>query len=141
MQRTNEKLIYLFLTIIWFGSTVYLLIGIESKFLFIIPFIIYVILITVIGRNKKIMEFVKSDFNELGYELISERHLKSSESEIEIKPTFLTSGNTPLRNYKNKYKRIFTAKNKKGKLVELNTIVTEKKDGTIKIEIKEKKKL
>ena len=67
--------------------------------------------------------------------------MKSSESEIDIKPAILTSGNTPLKKYKNKYKRIFTAKSKKGKLVDLNTIVTENKDGTLKIEIKEKKKL
>ena len=87
------------------------------------------------------MEYVKNDFNEFGYELISERPLKSSESEIEIKPTILTSGKTPFKTYKNKYKRIFTAKSKKGKLVELNTIVTENKDGTLKIEIKEKKNL
>ena len=99
------------------------------------------ILITLIARNKKILELVKNDFNELGYELISERPLKTSESEIEIKPAILTSGNTPLKNYKNKYKRIFTAKSKKGKLVELNTVVTENKDGTLKIDIKEKKKL
>lgn len=87
------------------------------------------------------MEYVKNDFNELGYELISERPLKSSESEIEIKAAILISGNTPIKTYKNKYKRIFTAKSKKGKLVELKTVVTENKDGTLKIEIKEKKKL
>ena len=71
----------------------YLLIGTDSKFLFIIPFIVYLILITLIARNKKILELVKNDFNELGYELISERPLKTSESEIEIKPAILTSGN------------------------------------------------
>ena len=141
MHRTKEILIYAILTIICFGTSVYLLIGTDSKFLFIIPFIVYLILITLIARNKKILELVKNDFNELGYELISERPLKISESEIEIKPAILTSGNTPLKNYKNKYKRIFTAKSKKGKLVELNTVVTENKDGTLKIDIKEKKKL
>ena len=141
MHRTKEILIYAILTIICFGTSVYLLIGTDSKFLFIIPFIVYLILITLIARNKKILELVKNDFNELGYELISERPLKTSESEIEIKPAILTSGNTPLKNYKNKYKRIFTAKSKKGKLIELNTVVTENKDGTLKIDIKEKKKL
>ena len=94
-----------------------------------------------IARNKKILSYVKNDFKELGYELISERPLKSSESGIEIKPAILTSGNTPLKNYKNKYKRIFIAKSKTGNLFELNTIVTENKDGTLKIEIIEKKKL
>ncbi|MFK7814181.1 MAG: hypothetical protein AB8B59_16915 [Maribacter sp.] len=94
-----------------------------------------------IARNKKILTHVKNDFKELGYELVSERPLKSSESVIEIKPAILTSGNAPLKNYKNKYNRIFTAKSKKGKLVELNTIITENKDGTLKIEIIEKKKL
>ena len=141
MHSINEKLIYFFLTILFFGSTIYLLIGTGSRFLIVIPFIIYVILITKIARNKKILKFVKSDFNELGYELISERSLKNFESEIEIKPAILTTGNTPIKNYKNKYKRIFIAKTKKGQLFELNTIVTENKDGKIKIEIKEKKKL
>ncbi len=141
MHSINEKLIYFFLTILFFGSTIYLLIGTGSRFLIVIPFIIYVILIIKIARNKKILKFVKNDFNELGYELISERSLKKFESEIEIKPAILTTGNTPIKNYKNKYKRIFIAKTKKGQLFELNTIVTENKDGKIKIEIKEKKKL
>ena len=141
MRKTKETLVYILITIISFGSSVYLLISTDSKFLFIIPFIIYGILITLISRNKKILNYVKNDFKNLGYELISERPLKSSESKIEIKPSILTSGNQPLKAYKNKYKRIFTAKSNKGKLVELNTIVTENKDGTLKIEIKQKKKL
>ena len=33
----------------------------------------------------------------LADELISERPVKSSESEIDIKPAILTSGNTPLK--------------------------------------------
>ncbi|MGB5437932.1 MAG: hypothetical protein WBM98_18710, partial [Maribacter sp.] len=70
LHRTKEIVIYAILTIICFGTMVYLLIGTDSKFLFIIPFIVYVILITIIARNKKILEYVKDDFNELGYELI-----------------------------------------------------------------------
>ncbi len=141
MLRTTEILIYVFLTIICFVSMIYLLFAADSKFLFIIPFIIYGILITIIARNKKILNYVKHEFKELGYELISERPLKPSESEIEIKPAILISGNVPLKRYKSKYKRIFTAKSKKGKLVELNAVVIENRDGTLKIEIKEKKKL
>ena len=138
MQKPSEILLYVFLTILYFGSTVYLMFSSSFKFLIFIPIIIYGIIISLIVRNKKIISYVKDDFKKLGYELISER---SAESGIEIKPAILTSGNTPFKNYKNKYRRIFTAKSKKGKLIELNTIVTEKKDGTLKIEIVEKKKL
>jgi hypothetical protein len=141
MHRKSETIIYILLTIIFFGSSVFLLVGNYSKFLVVIPFIIYLILITIIARNKKILEFVKNDFNKLGYELISERPLKSSESEFVFEPAILTSGSAPLKSYKNKYKRIFTAKTKKGKIIELNTVVMENKNGTIKIEIREKKKL
>ena len=141
MLKPSEILIYVFLTVLCFGCMAYLLLTSNSKFLFILPLIIFAIVITIIARNKKILAHVKNDFKELGYELISERALKSSESGIEIKPAILTSGSTPFKGYKNKYKRIFTAKSKKGNLVELNTIVTEKKDGTLKIEIIEKKKL
>lgn len=137
MLKTTETLFYIFLTIICFGCSVYLLMEKDSKFLFIIPIVIYGVVILFISQNKKISKYVKNDFKKLGYELISERGLNYSESEIEIKPTILTSGNVPLKNYKNKYKRIFTAKSKKGEIVELNTVVTENKDGTLKIEIKE----
>jgi len=64
--------------------------------------------------------------------------LKSSEKEIEIKPAILING-IPIQKYKNKFSRIFTVRDENKRLLELNTEIIEKKNGKIKINIKDKK--
>ncbi len=138
MMKISEVLTYMLLTITCFVSTLVIVFKTEYSILVFIPIIIYAIVVVIMIKNKRIIEYVKDDFKKLGYELISERPLKSSESKIEIVPTILLN-TTPIKKHKNKYSRIFTAKNRKGKLVELNTIVTERYNGIIEIEIKNKK--
>ncbi|PCI35961.1 MAG: hypothetical protein COB60_01280 [Flavobacteriaceae bacterium] len=91
-------------------------------------------------RNKKITEFVKYDFKKLGFEIISERPLNSSEREIEIEPAILING-IPLAKVKNKYSRVFTVKDENKRLLELKTEVIEKKNGKIYIKIIDKQLL
>jgi len=140
MIKNSEIIAYAFLIILCFISSIFLFFTTKSYFLFLIPIIVFIIVFNLLKKNKKTLEFVKKDFEKLGYELVSERPLKSSESEIDIKPAILING-VPLKNHKNQYKRMFTAKSTKGKMVELNVVITEKKNGKIAIEIKNEKQI
>jgi len=100
--------------------------------------IIYIGVIYLIRKNKKITEFIIDDFKKLGFEIISERPLNSSEREIEIEPAILING-IPLTKVKNKYSRVFTVKDENKRLLELKTEVIEKKNGKIYIKISDKK--
>lgn len=85
-------------------------------------------------RHKKTTKYIKKDLKHLGYEIISERPLKFSELKIAFTPSILIN-NTPLKKHKNKFERIFTVKNKKGKTKQLNIIITENLKGQIKFKI------
>lgn len=85
-------------------------------------------------RRKKIGKYIKEDFNNLGYEIITERPLKFSESKIEVTPVILIN-NTPLKKHKNKFERIFTVKNKKGKTRQLHTVIIEDLKGQVTFKI------
>ena len=139
MTKPSEYIIYTLLTIAVFISMIYILFATEYFILIFVPMIIYIGVIYLIKKNKKITEFVKDDFKKLGFEIISERPLKQSEQEIEIEPAILTSGNTPLRKNKNQFNRVFTVKDDNNRLLELKTEIIEKKNGKIKITIKDKK--
>jgi len=138
MTKPLEYLIYTLLTIIVFISMVFILFKTEYKILIFVPMIIYIGIDYFIKKNKKITEYVKEDFKKLGFEIISERPLNSTEREIEIKPAILINGK-PLTKIKNKFSRIFTVKDENKRLLELKTEVIEKKNGNIKIKIKDKK--
>jgi len=138
MTKPSEYIIYTLLTIIVFMSMFFILFKTEYSVLIFIPMIIYIGIIYLIKKNKKITEFVKQDFKNLGFEIISERPLKSSEKEIEIKPAILING-IPIQKYKNKFSRIFTVRDENKRLLELYTEIIEKKNGKIKINIKDKK--
>ena len=139
MTKPSEYIIYTLLTILVFMSMIYFLFATEYLILIFVPMIIYIGVIYWIKKNKKITEFVKDDFKKLGFEIISERPLKQSEREIEIEPAVLTSGNNPLRKNKNRFNRIFTVKDDNNRFLELKAVIIEKKNGKIKITIKDKK--
>ncbi|SDY17707.1 hypothetical protein SAMN05444411_1533 [Lutibacter oricola] len=139
MTKPSEYIIYTLLTIVVFMSMIYILFATEYLIIIFVPMIIYLGVIYWIKKNKKITEFVKDDFKKLGFEIISERPLKQSEREIEIEPAVLTSGNTPLRKNKNRFNRIFSVKDDNNRLLELKAEIIEKKNGKIKITIKDKK--
>jgi len=92
MTKPSEYIIYTLLTIIVVMSMIFIFFKTEYSVLIFIPMIIYIGVIYLIKKNKKITEFVKQDFKNLGFEIISERSLKSSEKEIEIKSAILING-------------------------------------------------
>jgi len=138
MTKPSEYIIYTLLTIFVFISMIYIMLSTEYFILVFVPMIIYVGVIFLLKKNKKITEFVKDDFKKLGFEIISERPLKSSEREIEIQPAILING-MPLKKYKNKFSRVFSVRDETNRLLELKTDVIEKRNGKIEILIKDKK--
>lgn len=139
MRSTFEKSIRLLVIVIAFIISLY---GALTKqyILFILSPIIFGSILVLMDRYKKTIKHVRNDFKILGYETISERNLKLKEIKVEfdVKPTILTSGSTSIKNYKSKFKRIYLASDKDGELLELNSIITENKNGIIKIIIIEK---
>ena len=140
MAKAYEYVIYTIMTILVFICMIYLLFNTDYKFYIFIPLILYIWFLYLMKRNKKITEFVKYDFKKLGFEIISERPLNSSEREIEIEPAILING-IPLAKVKNKYSRVFTVKDENKRLLELKTEVIEKKNGKIYIKIIDKQLL
>ena len=138
MTKPSEYIIYILLTIVVFMSMIYILFTSEYLVLIFLPMIIYIGVIFLLKKNKKITEFVKGDFKKLGFEIISERPLNSSEREIEIQPAILING-MPLKKYKNKFSRVFSVRDETNRLLELKTDIIEKRNGKIEIKIKNKK--
>jgi len=138
MTKPSEYIIYISLIIIVFISMFFILFKTEYKILLFAPILIYIGIDYFIKKNKKITAFVKEDFKKLGFVIISERPLNSTEREIEIKPAILINGK-PLTKIKNKFSRIFTVKDENKRLLELKTEIIEKKNGKIEISIKDKK--
>jgi len=138
MIKPSEYIIYTLLTILVFMSMIFILFKTEYIILIFVPMIIYIGVIYLLKKNKKITEFVKSDFKKLGFEIISERALNTSEREIEIEPAILING-MPLKKYKNKFSRVFSVRDETNRLLELKTDIIEKRNGKIEILIKDKK--
>jgi len=128
------------LGLIWFISAIFI-VNSDYPFLIVPLFILVVYAKIQIKRRKKILPFVKDDFRKLGYELSAERPSKLSEIKFEfsIEPTI---NGVPLSRYKfvRRFYRIFKGKDKAGKTVLLNTIVTKKWSGENHIEIVKIKK-
>jgi len=138
MIKPSEYIIYTLLTILVFMSMIFILFKTEFIILIFVPIIIYIGVIYLLKKNKKITEFVKDDFKKLGFEIVSERPLNSSEREIEIEPAILING-IHLKKYKNKFSRVFMVRDETNRLLDLKTDVIEKKNGEIDILIKDKK--
>ena len=116
----------------------------EYRFLAFLPAIIAISIKIYLKRKKRLFEFVKDDFQKMGYELIEERPLKFKEffsvSNIEIKPTiFINDDSISRLKYIASSRRIFKAKTKDKKYYELNTFVNEKWNDEIEIDIINKK--
>ena len=111
----------------------------NAPYLLLIAFIVIVTLKIYFESKKKILQYVKDDFAELGYELLSERPLKFSETKMTIRLHAGTKINDiPIERYDyiKKISRVFTAKDKDGIVYELKATVTKQWSGTNTIEIK-----
>ena len=140
MVTIKDILIELCIIFLWlFGS---IIIGALFELPYLLPsfFIAFVSLKLYLKRRKKTLNFVKDDFQKLGYQLNSERPTTFKEyfkkTELEVLPVILIN-DVPLRRYQymRGFRRIFTARSKNGKLHELNTFVVHKWNGENKIEI------
>ena len=105
----------------------------------IVPLVLVFFFIQIgLKRLKRIKEYVKADFEKLGFTILKERPLKMSETRVTVKtPAILTSKGTPLSRYRyvRQFSRVFMVESKKGKRFELNTVVTRKWDSSNHIEI------
>jgi hypothetical protein len=144
MVKTKDILIYVAIVLFWFISTILIVVMTEYRFLAFLPSVLAISLKIYLIRKKRIFDFVKDDFQILGYELIEERPLKFKEffvvSNIEFKPTIFI-GNVPISRLKYiaTFRRVFIAKTKDEKFYELNAFVGEKWNGGIEIEIMNRK--
>lgn len=144
MVKTIDILINIVIILFWFISTVLIAVMTEYRFLAFLPAIIAISIKIYLKRKKRLFEFVKDDFQKMGYELIEERPLKFKEffsvSNIEIKPTiFINDDSISRLKYIASSRRIFKAKTKDKKYYELNTFVNEKWNDEIEIDIINKK--
>lgn len=136
MGRLKDIVLEVSLGLLWLTSSIlFVQKGYDWAPLFTL--IVFIYLKIQHNRRKKILPYVKNDFAKLGYEILSERPSKFSEMKYEISPFQITIGNTPIGRfaYFRKFYRIFKAKNTKGKIMLLNTIVTQKWSGENHIEI------
>ncbi|RDI07017.1 hypothetical protein [Flavobacterium sp. AG291] len=138
MVRFTDILIHLLCIFILFAGTI-IIIVLDTPYLFFIPFIIVIALKIYFERKKKILPYVKDDFAELGYELLSERPLKFSETKTTMRLyTGVKINDIPIERYGylKKITRVFTAKDKDGIIHELQATVTKEWNGSNSIEIK-----
>lgn len=106
----------------------------------IIPYMIVHILVK---QKKKIAPHLKEEFRRAGYEILSERPLKLSESKIEVQVSLVTT--EPMTygrwQYVRRYERCFVLRNRKGERFEWHARVTYHWDGRKEIEVRKKTKL
>jgi len=140
MVTIKDILIEFSIVLLWFFSSVIVIILFGLPFLTLPLFILFIILKIHIKRRKQILDFVKDDFQKLGYQLNLERPTTFKEffkkAELEVLPVILVN-DVPLRRYRymRAFRRIFTAKSKDGIIYELNTFVIHKWNSENKIEI------
>lgn len=140
MFRFKDVLFHIGLFLLWVISII-LLIGFNLSYLFFISFVLFVAAKIYYTNSKKITNYVKDDFAALGYELLTERAYRFSESKTPFRLyTGIRVNNIPLERfyYLVRYSRVFTAKGDDGNTYTLFTRVTKEWNGTNTIEIREK---
>lgn len=109
------------------------------------PFLIFpwgilmMVLHYAIKRKKKILKYVKEDYEDLGFELIDEKPVPFSANDIKFNVTPVKVNGLPLSRYGyvRKFHRVFTARHQDGQLFELTTVNTKTWDGDNEVEITE----
>lgn len=141
MIRFSDILVNLLCIFILFSGFI-IVMALDVPYLIFIPFLIIFALKIYFEGKKKIIPYVKDDFAELGYELLSERPLKFSETKTTMRLyTGVKINNIPIERYGyiKKISRVFTARYKDGTIHELSTTITKQWNGSNSIEIKESK--
>ena len=119
MVTIKDILIQLSVVLLWFFGSIMIAVLTELSFLLFPVFIAFVCLKVYLKRRKKILHFVKDDFQKLGYQLNLERPTTFKEYfrkvKLEDKPIVFIN-DIPLRRYKYMlaFRRIFTAKSENG---------------------------
>lgn len=122
--------------------SVILLTGTDMPFLAFIPVLFYFFLHILLKRRKKIAQYLKEDFQKLGYRVLSERPTKFSETTLEIKPALLINGIPASRyGYIRKFERVFEVETNTNERFELVTTVTKSWSGNNLIDIRKRTKI
>ena len=140
MIRFADVLIEIGLLLSFFIGSVFILEFTEYPFLIIALFVLYFIIHISIKRSKRITKYVEKEFNKLGYKIISERPLKSSETKVEVSVS-ITVSEIPISRfyYARQFARIFKViEVASNNIFELNTISRKKWNGEIEIFIIDK---
>lgn len=141
MIRFTDILLQILYFFIFLCGTITIII-LNTPYLLFLPPLIVIALKVYIGNKKKILRYVKDDFAELGYELLSERPLKFSETKTTMRLyTGVKINDISIERYGyiKKISRVFTAKDKNGIIHELQATVTREWNGSNSIEIKNDK--
>ena len=140
MVTIKDIIIEFIIVFLWFFGTLLIAALLELPFLAFFLFILFISLKIYLKRRKKTIDFVKDDFQKLGYQINSERPVTFKEffkkTLLKVTP-FISANDFPLKRYSymRSFRRIFEAKSKNGELYELNTLVIHKWNGENKINI------
>ena len=140
MLRIKDIIISTLLIILYLASGIFFFV-INKPFLVFVSFLGFVFLKILQRRKKRIAKYLKTEFKELGYEIISEEPLKLFDNDIKIEPTIMING-VPFERFRQivKYNRNFISRDLTDKkLYSLKTTVRLMWNRKIKVEITEKK--
>lgn len=136
MVSYSDILIHLLISILCFSVTIIIMRGDYLSFLFFIPIVFGFLIHTLLKRRKKIAIYLKDEFQKLGYNVLSERPLRLSETKFEVKPAILINGVPASRyGYLRQFTRVFEVINEAHERFELNTVVTNHWNGKKTIDI------
>jgi len=91
MIRFTDVLIEIGLLLSFFIGSIFVLEFTEYPFIILGLFLLFFLIHINIKRKKRIRRYVEKEFEKLGYKIISERPLKSSESKVEVSASMTVS--------------------------------------------------
>lgn len=139
MIRFKDVLLNILL-LFFFAVSMLVLIGLGMPFLFFIPLMLIIVLKIYLENKKRILKYVEADFKSLGYELLTERPYKLSETETSFRLyTGVKINNIPIERfyYIKRFDRVFTAKAEDGNSYTLFTRITKEWNGKNTIDIRQ----
>ncbi|RLD46895.1 MAG: hypothetical protein DRI86_01920 [Bacteroidetes bacterium] len=128
MIRFTDVLIEIGLLLSFFIGSIFVLEFTEYPFIILGLFLLFFLIHINIKRKKRIRRYVEKEFEKLGYKIISERPLKSSESKVEVSAS-MTVSEIPISRlyYARQFARVFKViEVASNKIFELNTISRKK---------------
>ena len=141
INNASNILINALLFFVFIAGTIFIIIF-NVPYLLFVPLVIAAALKLLISHTIKIQHLVRSEFENLGYILISERPYRLSEMKSSIKfySTFININGASSQQYGpvKRINRVFTAKHEDGNTYELFTTVIKTQHEVLGIEIDNK---